>query len=193
MYISKRCSPCEHASHMQIYLQYQHTQSNHMKTQSQHPNSLRHSGPFHLQDAAGIAVDLCLYQDELGKDTLSQWNSQEFHCWQFPRWNRSLASWQKDRGRRQSGDWKKLPPDWPWKQLHPAGFSLQIGQRFAVLLGTSGIQDQQLQSILGEICTQDRQSAQSLLMWIHGLLKGLGGEKSIHEKAHSQICVEKTS
>jgi hypothetical protein len=57
---------------MQIYLQYQHIQSNHMKTQSQHPNSLQHSGPFHLQDVAGIAIGLCLYQDELEKDTLSQ-------------------------------------------------------------------------------------------------------------------------
>lgn len=57
-------SPCEHASHRQIYQLYQHIQSIHGSIQFQHPNSLQHNVPFHLQDVDEIVTDLCQYQAE---------------------------------------------------------------------------------------------------------------------------------
>ena len=65
-------SPSERASQTQTYLQYQHIQSTHRNTQSQHPNSQPHSGPFHLQDAAGIVNGFRLCRGELRTDILSQ-------------------------------------------------------------------------------------------------------------------------
>ena len=70
--ISIKFLPSEHASHMQTYLQYQRIQSTHMSTQSQHPNSQQHSGPFHWQDAVGTVNGFCLYRGESRTDIPSQ-------------------------------------------------------------------------------------------------------------------------